>query len=96
MCHGDYHPGNVWVDTNGKVLVIDFMNVCHGPRQYDVASTYVLISEGDIQQEIHNRKEIGHMQKQLADIYLKKLNVSYNEISKYVSIIRRCRKYELK
>ena len=96
LCHGDYHPGNVLVDTNGKVLVIDFMNVCHGPRQYDVASTYVLISEGDIQQEIHNRKEIGHMQKQLADIYLKKLNVSYNEISKYVSIIRRCRKYELK
>ena len=96
LCHGDYHPGNVLVDTNGKVLVIDFMNVCHGPWQYDVASTYVLISEGDIPKEIHNREELVYMQKQIADIYLKKLNVSYNEIREYVSIIQKCRQYELK
>jgi len=96
LCHGDYHPGNVLVDTNGKVLVIDFMNVCHGPWQYDVASTYVLISEGDIPKEIHNREELVYMQKQIADIYLKKINVSYNEIREYVSIIQKCRQYELK
>ena len=96
LCHGDYHPGNVLVDTNGKVLVIDFMNVCHGPWQYDVARTYVLISEGDISKEIHNREELVYMQKQIADIYLKKLNVSYNEIREYVSIIQKCRQYELK
>ena len=96
LCHGDYHPGNVLVDTNGKVLVIDFMNVCHGPWQYDVARTYVLISEGDISKEIHNREELVYMQKQIADIYLKKLNVSYNEIREYGSIIQKCRQYELK
>ena len=96
LCHGDYHPGNVLVDTNGKVLVIDFMNVCHGPWQYDVASTYVLISEGDIPKEIHNREELVYMQKQIADIYLKKINVSYNEIREYISIIQKCRQYELK
>lgn len=96
LCHGDYHPGNVLVDTNGKVLVIDFMNVCHGPWQYDVARTYVLISEGDISKEIHNREELVYMQKQISDIYLKKLNVSYNEIREYVSIIQKCRQYELK
>ena len=96
LCQGDYHPGNVLVDTNGKVLVIDFMNVCHGPWQYDVARTYVLISEGDISKEIHNREELVYMQKQIADIYLKKLNVSYNEIREYVSIIQKCRQYELK
>lgn len=76
--------------------MIDFMNVCHGPWQYDVASTYVLISEGDIPKEIHNREELVYMQKQIADIYLKKINVSYNEIREYVSIIQKCRQYELK
>ena len=96
LCHGDYHPDNIWIDINGEVLVIDFMNVCHGPWQYDVARTYVLISEGDVSQEILNREKILYMQKQLADIYLKTLNVSYNEISKYVSIIQKCRGYELK
>lgn len=95
LCHGDYHPGNVWVDINGKVLVIDFMNVCYGPWQYDVARTYVLISEGDVPHGIPNREEIVCMQKQLSGMYLKKLHVSYNEISKYVSIIQKCREYEL-
>ena len=95
LCHGDYHPGNIWVDEDGKVLVIDFMNVCHAPWQYDVARTYVLISEGDVPQEIPDREKIIYMQRQLADIYLKKLHVSYNEISEYVSIIQKCREYEL-
>jgi len=95
LCHGDYHPGNIWVDINGKLLVIDFMNVCHGPWQYDVARTYVLISEGDVPQEIPNREKIIYMQKQLGELYLKKLDVLYNEISEYVSIIKKCRKYEL-
>lgn len=83
------------MDADGKVLVIDFMNICHGPWQYDVARTYVLISEGDIPHEIPNREDIVYMQKQLSEMYLKKLHVSYNEISKYVSIIQECRKYEL-
>lgn len=48
LCHGDYHPGNIWIDKSGEMLLIDFMNVCHGPWQYDVARTYVLISEGDL------------------------------------------------
>jgi aminoglycoside phosphotransferase len=95
LCHGDYHPGNVWIDTNGEVLVIDFMNVCHGPWQYDIARTYVLISEGAIPQGIPNSEEIVYIQKQLAEMYLKKLHVSHNEISKYVSIIQKCREYEL-
>lgn len=95
LCHGDYHPGNIWVDVNGKLSVIDFMNVCHGPWQYDVARTYVLISEGDVPQEIPNREKIIYMQKQLGEMYLKKLDVLYNEISKYVSIIKKCREYEL-
>lgn len=94
LCHGDYHPGNIWMDTSGKVLAIDFMNVCHGPWQYDVDRSYVLISEGDIAQAVLNREEILYMQKQLADMYLGKMQVSYNEISKYISIIQQCRKYE--
>lgn len=61
-----------------------------------MARTYVLISEGDISKEIHNREELVYMQKQIADIYLKKINVSYNEIREYVSIIQKCRQYELK
>lgn len=94
LCHGDYHPGNVWIDANERVLAIDFMNVCCGPWQYDVARTYVLISEGDVSHELPDREKIAHMQKQLSQMYLNKFQVSYNEISEYVSIVQKCRKYE--
>jgi aminoglycoside phosphotransferase len=93
LCHGDYHPGNIWINLNGKSSVIDFMNVCHGPWQYDVARTYVLISESDVPQEIPNKEEIKHMQKQLANMYLNQFHVLYNEISEYVSIIQKCREF---
>lgn len=95
LCHGDYHPGNIWMSTSGKVLAIDFMNVCHGSWQYDVARSYVLISENEVSKDVPNREEILYMQKQLADMYLEKMQISYNEISKYISIIQQCRKYEL-
>lgn len=95
LCHGDYHPGNVWIDANERVLTIDFMNVCCGPWQYDVARTYILISEGEVSQELPEREKILHMKKQISDMYLNKFHVSYNEISEYVSIIRECRKHEM-
>lgn len=95
LCHGDYHPGNVWIDEKGRVLTIDFMNVCCGPWQYDVARTCVLISEGDVPNELPDREKILYMQKQLSEMYLNKLRVSYDEISEYASIIQKCRKYEL-
>ena len=95
LCHGDYHPGNIWINKSDQALIIDFMNVCTGPWQYDVARTYVLISEGPIPEEAPNKEEISNMQRILADTYLKNMKTTYNEISKYVSIIQKCRLYEL-
>lgn len=61
LLHGDFHPNNILVMPNGTPVIIDFMNVCHGPALYDVARTYVLIKEYD---------------GSLADRYLKEIDVS--------------------
>jgi aminoglycoside phosphotransferase (APT) family kinase protein len=36
LCHGDVHPGNVLVDSNGPVL-IDWDLACVGPPEWDHA-----------------------------------------------------------
>lgn len=81
ICHGDFHPGNVMVKADGTVVVIDFMNVCRGRWEYDVARTYVILSEVD---------------KGVADEYLLKFDVEYEQIAEYIDIVRKYRKFELR
>ena len=45
LCHGDYHPGNIILTTNGPV-VIDWMTACSGRHWADVARTSLLITIG--------------------------------------------------
>lgn len=79
LLHGDFHPDNILITSDGIPVVIDFMNVCSGPALYDVARTYFLIRQFD---------------KVLADMYLQKMNVEIKDIEKYLEIIEICRKYE--
>lgn len=44
LLHGDFHPENVMVGEEGRLFLIDMMNVCRGPELYDVARTYFLLA----------------------------------------------------
>lgn len=43
VLHGDYHPGNVMVTVDEEFVIIDLLNVCSGPKEYDVARTFFLL-----------------------------------------------------
>ena len=45
LCHGDYHPGNVFLTRNGPV-VIDWMTACSGSAGADVARTSMILGIG--------------------------------------------------
>lgn len=45
LCHGDYHPGNVFLTRNGPV-VIDWMTACSGSRWADVTRSSMILSIG--------------------------------------------------
>lgn len=47
VCHGDLHPGNVVVTTDGPV-VIDWLTAARGPAEADVARTLFLLAGSDI------------------------------------------------
>lgn len=77
LCHGDFHPKNIMVTPEGKTVIIDFMNVCQGPREYDIARTFFLMEESS----------------SMGQTYLNKMEIALEQIEPYLSVIRSCRKY---
>lgn len=45
VCHGDLHPFNVLVDTDGTVTVLDWSAALIAPAAYDLAFTGLVLSE---------------------------------------------------
>jgi tRNA A-37 threonylcarbamoyl transferase component Bud32 len=46
LCHGDFHPENVMVDTDERMWVVDWVNAYSGNPVSDVARTYYLLKKG--------------------------------------------------
>lgn len=49
ILHGDYHPGNVMITADGEFVIIDLLNACCGPKEYDVARTFFLLENERLQ-----------------------------------------------
>lgn len=81
LCHGDFHPYNILVTEENKPVVLDFANVCRAPKEYDIARTYFLMEEAGA--------------KQLAEVYLEKMNVEFDAIQMFYEVIKQLRYFEL-
>ena len=93
LCHGDYHPGNVFIDKK-SATVIDFMNCCKGPREYDIARSLFLIQYSDLPEGIPNAEVLLKMRAKLADAYLAFHKISREELRDYLSVICFSRAFE--
>lgn len=86
VCHGDFHPFNILVDSEGNAKIIDFMNVCRGPRLYDIARSYFLMrGEGTVKPEIEA----------LLQAYLQFHGVTESDLVPFFEIISICHKWEM-
>lgn len=83
ICHGDLHPGNIIRTKDGELCLIDFMNVCRGPKEYDVARTYVLLTENNPAAEAVGKK------------YLELMEMSLLQIEPFLGAVQFCRKKEM-
>lgn len=88
ICHGDFHPGNIILKPDQTAVVIDFMNVCRGKWEYEVARTYVLLSEC----EEHMKEEMKGVS--IGEIYLKNMGVEIEDIKEYVEVVKEYRRIE--
>lgn len=93
LCHGDFHPGNILI-SGENIVVIDFMNICHGDYLYDVARTVFLLEYTPIPEEVTNKDVLIQFRKALADLYLMKMDVNRELIKDYLSVIIAARKGE--
>ena len=82
ICHGDLHPGNIIRTKDGELCLIDFMNVCRGPKEYDVARTYVLLTENNPAVKAVGKK------------YLELMEMSFLQIEPFLGAIQFCRRKE--
>ena len=81
LCHGDFHPYNILITEGNKPVVIDFANVCLGPKEYDIARTYFLLEEAGA--------------KQIAELYLEKMQVKFVDIQVFYEVIQQLRSFEV-
>lgn len=86
LCHGDFHPGNIFI-SDGRTMVIDFMNICHGYFLYDVARTIFLVEYTPVPTEAKDKEMFLQFKKTLADLYLMQMNVTREMIQDYLSVI---------
>lgn len=43
MIHGDYHPNNVMIDSEGELILIDMADIARGNGFYDLGGSYLLM-----------------------------------------------------
>ena len=97
ICHGDFHLWNILIDDSGKAKVIDFMNVCRGPKLYDIARTFYLLKGDGSSDEGKSEEEMAiiRQREKLLDKYLVLHGVKKEELQPYLEVIEVCHKCEM-
>ncbi|ODS30446.1 MAG: hypothetical protein SCARUB_04443 [Candidatus Scalindua rubra] len=70
ICHGDYHPENVFVDQNYNYRVIDWANMFVSNKYIDIAKTYYLIKLG---KSLNRKSKPGELIEWLGRQFITKL-----------------------
>lgn len=69
LCHGDFHPGNVFVQ-DGEVVVIDWPMMCRGTPECDVARSTIVMAAGAIPATGSRRRLLEQMRRLFIRRYL--------------------------
>jgi aminoglycoside phosphotransferase (APT) family kinase protein len=88
LCHGDFHPLNILVDSD-RYVVLDWNGCCSGNPKLDVVWSYLTLNSPSI--ECVYGKDIAKITKEFSDEYIKYYcqyaNVDKSEILKYLPLV---------
>jgi len=71
VCHGDFHPENVLRSTDGRAVIIDWIDATIGDPLADVARTVVLIEGGPLPDRWIDRVRIRRRRSAFLKAYLR-------------------------
>ena len=77
LCHGDYHPSNVIIKSDGTVYVIDWSHVTQGNAEADAARTYLLFS-------IDGKNKLAE---KYLNLFAEKSKIDKKEIQRWIPIV---------
>lgn len=79
LCHGDFHPNNIMITPDSSAVIIDFLNLCRGTADYDIARSFFLLRK---KHPVFARK------------YLEKMKMTEEFLAPYLNVLEKCREYE--
>ena len=71
VCHGDFHPGNVYLTERGPI-VLDWMDATQGNPLADVARTSVLFSAAVLPRDMPGRRVVELIRRAFHRVYLRR------------------------
>ncbi len=76
VCHGDFNPSNIIIDSEGKAHIIDWSHATQGNASADAARTYLLFALKD--------KKLADM---YLDIFCKKSDTAKQYVQQWLPIV---------
>lgn len=76
--------------------MIDFMNVCYGVREYDIARTYYLLTETGLPESCTEEEKLmlQNCRNEMGRLYLNFMGCEICELDKYLTVIRNAGRFE--
>lgn len=83
LCHGDFQPANVMLQEDGSLRLLDFMDVCKGVSEYDIARCYYFFryAQGDSSLTLQDKER-----EVIAKEYLNRMGMDEQSISPFIEI----------
>jgi len=75
VCHGDFHPGNVYLTERGPII-LDWMDATQGNPVADVARTAVLFRAAVLPQDMPGRRVIELIRRAFLRAYLRQYSAA--------------------
>lgn len=84
FCHGDYHFGNVLLTQDGP-CVIDFMDACRGPAQFDMARSLFLMEFASLPEGVEE-EPMQKLREAAVKRYLNEMKVTREELLPWMRV----------
>lgn len=88
FCHGDFHPANIVFGADKKPLVIDFLDACRAPKEYDIAVSYYILGYAKVRDSDKGKAPSDEIRRKLANEYLEGMGVGFPEIESFLKCIK--------
>ena len=93
LCHGDFHPGNILLAEDGRVVVIDWFTAVVGHPLGDVAQTSFLLTQAQLPDELATLLTPDlrqRLQQQYVASYLQTAHVWQETFASWQAIAKTC------